>query len=200
MTTRDRALLAACDLAVEEGSQAITLDRVAARAGISKGGLLHHFRSKESLMRGMLERKLGEWEECVEAIASTGFSYPVAYVEATFSQKSDDDAKENALGAVFVAAVASDPALAEYLRERFDRFHARLVAAGVDPVRARLIQRTVDGLFVAEALGAARPTPEEADGLRADLLSLLRPREDVLLAALFRHALAESEKEDGPGR
>lgn len=195
MTTRDRALDAACDLAVEGGSGGVTLDRVAARAGISKGGLLYHFPSKEALMKGMLDRKMVEWEECVDAIAATGFSYPVAFVEATFAHKTEEDEKENALGAVFIAAVANDPALADYLHGQFERLHSRLVAGGLDPIRARLIQRTVDGLFVANVLGAARPTQEESDGLRTDLLSLLRPREDVLLAALFRHALAESEKE-----
>lgn len=54
--TRDRLLDAFEALLIEEGEKAATLDAVAALAGVSKGGLLYHFGSKEALVEGQLAR------------------------------------------------------------------------------------------------------------------------------------------------
>lgn len=43
-------------LLVDVGERAATLDAVAKRAGISKGGLLHHFPNKEALVTATLKR------------------------------------------------------------------------------------------------------------------------------------------------
>lgn len=51
----DKALQAYADLLREEGERAATIDAVAARAGVSKGGVLYHFPSKEALGEGLLE-------------------------------------------------------------------------------------------------------------------------------------------------
>ena len=44
--TRDRILDALQRILVRKGTAAVTLESVAAEAGVSKGGLLYHFRSK----------------------------------------------------------------------------------------------------------------------------------------------------------
>ena len=49
--TRDLLLSAACSILME-GEEVLTLDAVAKRSGISKGGLLHHFHSKDALIEG----------------------------------------------------------------------------------------------------------------------------------------------------
>jgi AcrR family transcriptional regulator len=53
--TRDRILEAGYALAGQSGVAAVTLDAVANRAGVSKGGLLYHFPSKEALVSGMVD-------------------------------------------------------------------------------------------------------------------------------------------------
>ena len=53
---RDAVLDAFEDLLIEVGERAATLDAVAERAGVSKGGLLYHFPNKEALIAVMLER------------------------------------------------------------------------------------------------------------------------------------------------
>ena len=40
------------------GAVHLTLDAVAERAGVSKGGLLYHFPSKESLLQAMVDRNM----------------------------------------------------------------------------------------------------------------------------------------------
>lgn len=60
-SARDRILSAFEDLLLADGERAATLESVAAAAGVSKGGLLYHFGSKEALGEGLIEkfRQLG---------------------------------------------------------------------------------------------------------------------------------------------
>ena len=53
---REELLEAALGVAVQSGFGRITMDAVAQRAGISKGGLLYHFHSKARLIEALLAR------------------------------------------------------------------------------------------------------------------------------------------------
>ena len=55
-SARDRILDACEELLLTEGDRAATLDAVAARAGVSKGGLIYHFPSKDLLAHGVCAR------------------------------------------------------------------------------------------------------------------------------------------------
>ena len=61
----DRVLDAAEAVVVRQGIGNLTLDAVASEAGISKGGLLHHFASKDRLIEAMVLRCAQGWRECV---------------------------------------------------------------------------------------------------------------------------------------
>jgi AcrR family transcriptional regulator len=54
--TRNAILNTAQGLIETEGLNALTLERVARDAGLSKGGLLYHFSSKEQLIEACVER------------------------------------------------------------------------------------------------------------------------------------------------
>ena len=49
--SREKILTAAADVAREAGPGNLSLDAVASRAGVSKGGLLYNFPSKAKLMQ-----------------------------------------------------------------------------------------------------------------------------------------------------
>lgn len=53
---KQKALDAYERLLIEEGDRGATIAAVAEKSGISKGGVLYHFPSKESLIEGMCER------------------------------------------------------------------------------------------------------------------------------------------------
>src|SRR5690606_17155565 len=53
---RQRILDAASQLVRKEGSAHLSLDAVAALAGISKGGLLYHFPNKTALLKAIVEQ------------------------------------------------------------------------------------------------------------------------------------------------
>src|SRR5690348_16551338 len=57
-SSRERILDAYEDLLAAEGERYATLDAVAAKADVSKGGLLYHFPSKDRLAEALCERLL----------------------------------------------------------------------------------------------------------------------------------------------
>src|SRR5476651_2729859 len=56
LDTRTRVLDAAEAIVRAKGVAGLTLDAAAREAGVSKGGLLYHFASKEALLTGLLAR------------------------------------------------------------------------------------------------------------------------------------------------
>jgi AcrR family transcriptional regulator len=54
-SARARILAAAADIARDVGPANLSLDAVAARAGVSKGGLLYHFPAKVQLLQSLVE-------------------------------------------------------------------------------------------------------------------------------------------------
>ena len=59
-SSREKILDAAAELVGEIGAGRLTLEAVAERAGLSKGGLLYNFPTKEALLQGMIQRMIDE--------------------------------------------------------------------------------------------------------------------------------------------
>ena len=57
--TRDRILDALEEMLLDHGLSKVTLESVASNAGVSKGGLLYHFSTKDAMIAAMV-RRLGE--------------------------------------------------------------------------------------------------------------------------------------------
>jgi AcrR family transcriptional regulator len=67
-SSREKILDAAAELVSEIGSGRLTLDAVAERAGLSKGGLLYNFPTKEALLQGMIQRMIDQVFQEKEAL------------------------------------------------------------------------------------------------------------------------------------
>ena len=80
--TKQRLLDAAAAVVRRDGATALTLDAVAAEAGVSKGGLLYHFASKRELLDAMLDGWLEEFASEIAA-AEEGEGFGHGYVKAS---------------------------------------------------------------------------------------------------------------------
>lgn len=136
---RTRILQAASEVIRQEGALALTLDAVATKAGVSKGGLLYHFPSKDALMRGLLEHLLDSFEQSLE---NSGLPLAEAYVKLGSYDGSQGLLPE------MMAALALNPSLLEVLRERWQRWYAQ-IPRNPDAMVAML---ATDGIFMAETL------------------------------------------------
>ncbi|MCL7379762.1 TetR/AcrR family transcriptional regulator [Streptomyces sp. 35G-GA-8] len=66
---RTQILEAAARVVEREGIKSVTFDSVAAEAGLTKGGLLYHFASREDLVRAIHEHLADQWESGMAAAA-----------------------------------------------------------------------------------------------------------------------------------
>ena len=155
--TKDRLLDAAAVVIRREGAQALTLDAVAAEAGVSKGGLLYHFKSKRELIEGMLERWLAQFQREIDAADP---HFVRGWVRAS-------DPAGDELG--MLAALVAEPSLLGRVREQYAIWQDRVERAGTDPVDATVARLAADGLWLAELLGLGPPTGE----LRAKVVDRL---------------------------
>jgi AcrR family transcriptional regulator len=141
-------------LLVTDGERAATMDAVAAAAGVSKGGLLYHFKSKESLADALLERLRAAAAEDRERMAVSEEGPSRYFVRTSVSTGSD-------LDMLFVAAVRlaqSGSAVALAALEELDAAWLELIRGEVpDPAAAAAIMLIGEGLYHYSSLAGTWP-------------------------------------------
>ncbi|SNZ10164.1 transcriptional regulator, TetR family [Terribacillus aidingensis] len=75
---------AAVELISERGANNFSLNNVSHQAGISKGGLLYHFPTKEELLRGLHNYIIQFIKEKIEEESKKGGSYTQSYIGACY--------------------------------------------------------------------------------------------------------------------
>lgn len=177
---RTRILDAAERIVVSKGVGGLTLEAAAREAGVSKGGLLYHFASKEALVSGMLERGAEFVATSFDATVARQPEGPHrvarAIVAWAFGEEETSPGSEpiDRLAAVCLAAFHHDPALLDPMRKVAERMKAELLADGTPPGPALAVLTASDGLFMAHIFGLYRHTDAERTALRATLEALLR--------------------------
>lgn len=118
----------------EKGYHATTVDEIAARAGLSKGALYHHFKSKQDLFVSLLEESMDMFAQMIDGLPPAGST-------------------RESLRQVLLAALAAYPPglrqgaveffllglREEAFRTRLEKHYQGMVDAG-----ARLIQRGIE--------------------------------------------------------
>ncbi|MGI5203476.1 TetR/AcrR family transcriptional regulator [Spirillospora sp. CA-108201] len=169
---REALLDAAESVLFEQGTQALTLSAVADRAGVSKGGLLYHFPTKEELVRAMVARVIEEFDGLIASHDDgTPGSYTRAYVEATFEILTGEARAYRRWSAI--TAAAADPEQAEPLNEAMRRWHAPDPADGPDPGNAAVVRLAAEGLWEVVSHDPGLYDAEQLRALRLRLLELL---------------------------
>jgi AcrR family transcriptional regulator len=170
--TRNRLLEAALDTMREYGYGGLTLDAVARNAGVSKGGLLHHFRSKEALIEAVLRHLFTEFEARVQSYYEEDTQehgrFLRAYVRATF----EDDPPPIELAAMLMSALSET----KIVQEDFGQWRERLLNDGIPSSRARIIWQAADAYWLDKLLGSEALTPSERQELVDELISMTEKR------------------------
>ncbi|MDV6011120.1 TetR/AcrR family transcriptional regulator [Haloechinothrix sp. LS1_15] len=151
-SSRDRILDAYEDILIEHGPSAVTLESVAAKASVSKGGLLYHFGSKDALLNGLLER----WSQLNEREIEHARRAPEGIVRYYLHSSATDVGADAALHRTTMAAVRLvlfDERVAEVSREVFERWRTVLREHTADPVLAELVATLGDGVYLRAAIG-----------------------------------------------
>jgi AcrR family transcriptional regulator len=162
--TKKKLLSAGREIALNEGASQLTLDLVAQKAGLSKGGVLYHFGSKRQLLEGLVHAFLDDFDEAVEAELEKGApNWLSAYIRASFPENRAVQLREtNALFTILTL----DPDLLSVAQERFRSWLEKAQSVNVDPVTANLVRSTIDGLWYNEMFGLVIPDEQKVELLR----------------------------------
>lgn len=172
---REEILDAAEAVVIESGAGHLTLSAVAAKAGVSKGGLLYHFPSKEDLLKGMLERLIERFDQARNEKARGLKKEAGAQIKATILTYAEGDGQKEKIGSALLAAGAHAPKLLQPARADFRRRLEEFMRSGLNFQRAAVLFFAFYGLVFSDLLSLSPLKPEERHALIRELLRLAKP-------------------------
>ncbi len=130
-------------LLYEHGAREATIDATAKRSGLSKAGLLHHFRSRQALDTELVRRL----NELIDADVATMSADPAQAVHYYFASSMEEDSplERMVVAATRLAQRGNEDASAALRRGR-DLWYQVLNDALGDPVLAKLALLAGDGV------------------------------------------------------
>ena len=159
---------------VKSGVEKATIDEVAREAGVSKGGVLHHFPSKEAIVVGLVGMMAANFEAEISKRQALDPEAKGSFTRAFLRTvtESDDHCVE-----VFVALTSmlrGTPSLQQLFRDAHLRWQARIEQDGIDPVCASVVRLAADGLWLAKLHGVTVPSNQFRKALLDYLVALTR--------------------------
>lgn len=168
---RERVLDAFERILIDEGERAATMDATARAAGVSKGGLLYHFASKEALESALIARLRALAEADVAAMAASPEG-PIAYFLRSSAMQNDP--LDRAILATSRLAQGGNTAASESLRTIRDLWAQTLEPYTAGDTALDLVMLVSDGLYFNNALsGGAIPGPVPRGAAMDALVSLV---------------------------
>ncbi len=147
----------------------LTLDKVADRANISKGGLLYHFKTKDALQSAIAETILNDVVQFYEHQAS--LEQGKGRLTRAFILASQKDLANGGSLNIAVQLLQNDhssiSAVYECLLEE-------LFQDGLDVSIVHLIRLTIDGLYYSKLLNIAPISAKETEGVFEQLMHMTR--------------------------
>lgn len=173
VSNRD-ALLDVLESLVAEGSvHDVTLDGVAARAGITKGGLIYHFKSKEALLLGLIERMRARVDaHCVDPTLSPQQAlkkFLIARIHYAFAM----GAQEKKIMANLLAAASSYPSLLEPVKSMYDNGTGHMASLADSAGLALSVWTALDGFVMLEMLNIRHFSETERQQMQDTLIALV---------------------------
>lgn len=176
-TCRDHLLDSAEEVILRAGLGSLTLDAVAAHAKVSKGGLLYHFPSKDALILGLVERTCDNWRrDYSEAIAAEPPGRGrVARAILNMCMGTTESCYETCRRSsiVLVAAIATNPALAEPLRRAHSELLARIREDSEDTGAGEAVVLAANGMWFEQVFGLRDLPAERLEAIRGALATLI---------------------------
>lgn len=164
-----------------KGVASLTLEEVAREAGLSKGGVLYHFPSKDALTAAMIERFIQRFDGAMVQVAERDpdrrGSYTRAYVRVSMSDVPGGTDMIDRINGSLTAALANYPERLAPVREQGARNQKLLNKDGLDPVLASIIRFAIDGMWLGENFNLARIDPKLKAAIAKRLIAWTHAKE-----------------------
>jgi AcrR family transcriptional regulator len=155
------------------GISGLTLDAVARQAGVSKGGLLHHFANKDTLTEAILITLLDRFTAQVEALYETEAPRPGRWMRAYIRASLDDsDALPLEIIPMLASALLENPGLTAYLQRDIAQWRARLTSDGLPPARVDVLRYAADSVWQVRLIEGDTYNAADHAALFAELMRL----------------------------
>lgn len=143
---RERILAAATEVAKELGTARLSLETVAARAGVSKGGLLYHFPSKAKLMEALVEHHVAALARTITAACTADGDRRNCLARAYVTAFDGECGAGSPPSTGVLAAVAENPEFLDPIRRFQGEIVERFRRECDDPTPAITAFLTVQGI------------------------------------------------------
>lgn len=169
--SRSTAIQAALVIITRDGPGALTFDALARESGISKGGLLHQFRTKSGILKALLEYQREYFENFARNYAANqgaSAQHPALLSQIAVARESTN--QPHSLARAVLAALVEDPNLLDALREADSEKFDKIRAEAADPELALLRLAAARGLAFYALLGLLPLQEAQLDSLFERLL------------------------------
>lgn len=167
----ERILQTALEIVKESGALYMSMDRVSARAGVSKGGLMYHFPTQRHLLEAILDRFISEIKAYRHGISSrfSGAEREFKTYLATWLNLSKRH-KKTAIG--LLAAVTRQPKLIARVRREVIKRWNEIIKKDEIPTKG-VLALAAQGMCLAEILGIQPFTQSERRKLEKAILEFV---------------------------
>ncbi|MHA7276712.1 TetR/AcrR family transcriptional regulator [Arthrobacter sp. Hz1] len=164
-STVQRLVDAYQDILVSDGERSATLDAIALRAGVSKGGLTYHFRSKDELTASLFDRLRALVDADLAVMRAEPAQAATYYVKSSLDVESP---LERCNMAVTRLAQGVHPEANELLAECRTQWFTVLMDAVGNEDMVHLVMLLGDGIYFNASLTGTGAMPEETDPATID--------------------------------
>ncbi len=169
--SRQAAIQAAFTIIARDGPGQLTFDAISRESGISKGGLMHQFRTKGDVLKALLEHDIDHFDAFYRRyLTAEGATKTEPNLAAEIATMREASGSHNAGGFAILAALVEDPALLSAMRDRSGAKVKHIKAEAADPDLALLRWTAAWGLLFTARLGMSPLSDKERARLFERLL------------------------------
>lgn len=173
-SAKQRLIDVAAEIVSTQGVQALTLEGVAAAAGVTKSGLIYHFKTKDDLLEAVVKAMLEEWGQRNRAKATLAGNSSGDLLRAMIDDTLDMHPGEKQLMSNLLAAASSYPHLLGPVRDLYDHLYSDFANSGPHNGTALVIAAALDGVMMLQLLDFHRFNERERKAIRSALHTLAK--------------------------
>ena len=162
----------ACQLISREGVSRLTLEAVAKEVGVSKGGLLYYFSSKEELVRGMVNYVTENYNTSIDKKLAEETDTPGQWLRAFVRMSLEDANQHDLLSIGLLTTMVNNPEILDVWRDTYQDWQKHIEEDGHNLALSTIVRLAADGLWFAELLGFAPPDKNLRNVMMEILLKL----------------------------
>jgi len=171
---RSHIIQASLQFLKEHDIHTLTLDKIAQKASISKGGLLYHFKTKDELYSAIAQTIMTEFVDSFEAL--TELEYGTGKRTRGFILASQQDYDKGAWIKIAIQIIHDDD---NSISIAYEQLLESLLDDGLDSSIVHMIRLTIDGLYYSKLLNIAPVSQEVTDSVFEQLLQMTRKDDET---------------------